>query len=193
MKKEIFKKLSQRFKTPDEVQKYLHQFEYNKSPTMHSALTAIHLKKAHCLEGVFIAAAILEYSGFEPYVLSLESQDQLDHCVFIYQLNGFWGSIGKSRDRGLAGRAPRYRNIKNLVWSYFDPYIDKTGKITAWQVAHLDEISCDWRYGPHHVWSLENHLLKIQHHKLVSSDKRYEKNLKRYLTKGDLPFQKYWR
>ena len=193
MEYDLFRKLSRHMNTPDKVQEYLHNFTYNKGETMYSAKTAIKRQTAHCLEGVFVAAAILEHNDYEPLVLSLESQDRLDHCLFIYQAKGLWGSIGKSRDRGLGGRAPRYKSLKNLVWSYFDPYIDKTGKITAWQVAHLDEIECNWRTSPNHVWDLETHLLEIKHHKLKSSVKRYKKNLQRYNATGDLPLHKHWR
>lgn len=186
-------KLSQHINTPSKAQGFLNSFEYNTGETMYSALTAINLRKAQCLEGVFVTAALLEHSGYEPLVLSLESQDRLDHCLFVYQARGLWGAVGKSRDLGLGGRVPRYRSLKSLVWSYFDPYIDKTGRITAWQVAHLDEIKCDWRLSSRNVWELENHLLKIKHHKLESSEKRYKKNLNRFLKKGDLPPHKHWR
>lgn len=169
MKNDPLLRLSRHLNTPEKVQEYLHGFDYNKGETMYSALTAINRRSAHCLEGVFVAAALLEHAGFEPCVLSLESQDRLDHCLFIYQEKGLWGSIGKSRDRGLGGRVPRYRSLKDLVWSYFDPYIDKTGKITAWQVAHLDEIGCNWRRSSNNVWELENHLLEIKHYKLHAS------------------------
>jgi hypothetical protein len=193
MKSDTFLKLSQTLNTPDKVQEYLHNFKYNKAETMYSASTAIELQTAHCLEGVFVAAAILEHSDYEPLVLSLESQDRLDHCLFIYQHKGLWGSIGKSRDRGLGGRTPRYTNLRNLVWSYFDPYVDQTGRITAWQVAHLDEIKCNWRTSSKNLWEMENHLLEIKHYKIKSSEKRYKKNLKRYLATGDLPLHKHWR
>lgn len=193
MENDLFKKLSRRLNTPDKVQDYLHQFEYNTGDTMYSARTAIKRRKAHCLEGVFVAAALLEHSGYEPFVLSLESQDRLDHCLYIYKKRGCWGSIGKSRDLGLAGRVPRYRSLRDLVWSYYDPYIDRTGKVTAWQVAHLDETEWDWRFSSKNVWGLEKHLLEIRHHKLKSSDARYRKNLKRYLEKGDLLGHKDWR
>ena len=193
MKNDPFHKLSQKYNTPNKVQSYLNTLNYNKDATMYSALTAIKLHKAHCLEGVFVAAAILERNGYEPYVLSLESQDKLDHCLFVYQAKGLWGSIGKSRDRGLGGRVPKYKTLAQLVNSYFDPYIDKTGKITAWQIAHLDEISSDWRCSPKNVWVLENHLLEIKHHQFTSTKSRYARLLKRYLEKGDLPLHKNWR
>ena len=135
----------------------------------------------------------MEHPGFEPWVLSLEIQDGLDHCLYLYQRNQCWGSIGKSRDKGLGGRHPVYKTIKDLVWSYFDPYVDRTGRITAWQTAHLDEISCDWRESTKSVWALENHLLKIPHFELKSSETRYQRLLRRYCKVGDLPVRKYWR
>jgi len=166
--------------------------KYNKAHTLYSAESALKNGAAHCLEGVFVAAALLEPHGYEPLVLSFESQDGLDHTLFIFRKNRLWGALGKSRDYGLCGRLPQYRSLESLVRSYFDPYIDKTGKITAWQIAHLDEVAVDWRRGKENVWKLENHLLTIQHHPLTSSKKYYQKLLQRYLKKGPLPRRKNW-
>lgn len=159
---------------------------------MYSALTSILKNEAHCLEGVFLAAAILEFHGFEPLVLSLESQDGLDHCLFVYRKNNLWGSIGKSRDKGLSGRPAIYKSLRHLVWSYFDPYVDRTGKITAWQIAHLDEVNCNWRRSSRNVWALEDHLLTIKHHQLKSSKKRYLKLWNRYQKQGDPAPLDHW-
>lgn len=172
--KDIIAKYSRKYKTPYQVQQLLNRFHYNTSSTLCSALTTLKRKSAHCLEGVFVAAALLEHHGYEPWVLSLESQDKLDHCLFVFQENGRWGAVGKSRDKGLAGRAPIFNNLRNLAWSYFDPYVDGTGKVTAWQVAHLDEISSNWRKSPQNVWKLENYLLEIFHHPVNFSKKRYQ-------------------
>ncbi len=185
--------LSQRLQTPDQVQNYLHSLQYNKERTLRSALGVVQHQASHCLEGVFVAASILEYHGYEPYVLSLESQDLIDHCLFVYQKEGLWGAVGKSQDHGLAGRAPIYRSLRGLAWSYFDPYIDTKARITAWQIAHLDEVACDWRRSPRNVWRLEKHLLEIKHYPLKSSEKRYQKYLRRYIAKGDIPMQEHWR
>jgi hypothetical protein len=193
MSTDFFKNKSLKFNTPDKVQGYIHSLSYNTGDTLYSAKKAMEKKKAHCLEGVFVAAALLERWDYDPFVLSLESQDYIDHCLFIYKAKTGWGAIGKSRDIGLAGREPRYSNLKNLVWSYFDPYVDRKAKILAWQVAHLDEIKCDWRQSSKNLWKLENHLLEIKHYKLNASQSRYQKNLNRYLKRGDLPPQKYWR
>jgi hypothetical protein len=192
MKTDLIFNISKKLKTPQAVQDFLHEVDYNRDETLFSALKALKKGKAHCLEGVFIAAAILEVHSYEPWVLSLESQDGLDHCLFVYQQKGLWGAVGKSRDPGLCGRPPQYKTLRHLVWSYFDPYIDKTGKITAWQLAHLDEVASDWRRSPRHVWTLENHLLQIKHHKLVSSPRRYQKLFERYKKKGGLQRRPEW-
>lgn len=167
--------------------------DYNPRPQLQSALSAIRSKTAHCLEGVFVAAAILEYHNYEPWCLSLESQDGLDHCVFIFKNNlNLWGAIGKSRDSGLNGRKPEFKTIKSLVKSYYDPYVDKTGRITAWQVAHLDEVNCNWRSSRRNVWKLENHLLEIKHHKYLTNRKHFNHLRQNYLKYGDLPPLKGW-
>ncbi len=185
--------LALKLKTPLDVQQYLFTLEYNKKPELLSALSSIQKKRAHCLEGVFIAAAILEYHHFEPWCLSFESQDGLDHCLYLFQnKKQLWGSIGKSRDRGLFGRPAQFKTIRQLVESYKVPYIDKTGRITAWQVAHLDEVKCDWRKSSRNVWGIEKHLLKIKHHKFLSSDKEYKKMKAEYLRVGPIPDQSHW-
>lgn len=192
MAQDLIFKFAKNVRTPREVQKLLHTLSYNKAATLQSALTSLQKHTAHCLEGVFVAAAILEHHGFEPWVLSLESQDGLDHCLYVYQQQGLWGSIGKSRDTGLNGRAPIYKTLKDLAKSYFDPYVDNTGRITAWQTAHLDEVNVDWRKSQKNVWTLEKHLLEIPHHPLTSSDKKYQFLLKRYQEKGDLKRRPHW-
>lgn len=190
--KNLIEYYSRKYKNPWEVQKLLHSFSYNKLDTLSSAELTLQRQTAHCLEGVFVAAAILENYDYEPLVLSLESQDGLDHCLYVYQYNNRWGAVGKSRDKGLAGREPVFRNLKQLAWSYFDPYVDHSGKVTAWQVAHLDEVNVDWRRGKKNVWALENHLLQIPHHKIRASKRRYQKLLNLYKKGGYPPTQSHW-
>ncbi|MFN8790395.1 MAG: hypothetical protein ACK5Y2_02955 [Bdellovibrionales bacterium] len=191
--KDLLTLYSQTYRTPDQVQGLLRSFHYNKSPTLASAETVLRTHIAHCLEGVFVAAALLEFQGYEPVVMSLESQDGLDHCLFIYQERGRWGAVGKSRDEGLNGRAPVFRTLAQLAWSYFDPYVDHTGRVTAWQIAHLDEVQADWRRGKQNVWSLENHLLEIYHHPIKSSKRRYQRLLRAFKKGFPPPRKSHWK
>ena len=180
-------KLSLRLKTPRAVQKFLRAMPYNHEPkgeTARSAETSLRLGTAHCFEAAFIAAAILEQHGYPPLVLSLESQDGLDHVIFVFKQSGLWGSIARSRDQGLHGRAPRYKSLRALAMSYYDPYIDKTGRITGYRLVHLDETKSNWRSSRLNVWKAERYLIDIKHSPLKTSNKRYRALRKRYLKHG---------
>src|SRR5204862_44060 len=144
-------RLSRSHSSPTSVQRLLRRLPYNREAggeTLRSALTALKLGTAHCLEATFIAAAILGVHGHPPLVLSLESKDGLDHVLFLFKSGRRWGTIGRSRDEGLHGRPPRFRSIRELVWSYFDPYVDKSGRITGYAVASLDDTGGRWRDSP---------------------------------------------
>ena len=180
-------KLSRRLKTPKAVQDFLRALPYNIEPkgeTARSAEASLKLGTAHCFEAAFIAVAILEQHGYPPLVLSLESQDGLDHVIYVFKKSGRWGSVARSRDEGLHGRSPRYRSARDLAMSYYDPYIDKTGRITGYRLVHLDETGSNWRSSPQNVWKAERYLIYIKHIPLKTSNKRYHALRKRYLKHG---------
>ena len=177
-------KLVQSLSTPRQVQKYLRTIPYNweqEGETQRSFREVLRRGEAHCMEAALLAAVVLEQHGYPPLLLSLESKDQLDHVVFIFQKNGLWGSVGRSRDTGLHGRRPLFRRLRDLVWSYFDPYVDYTGRITGYGATNLHVLGrYDWRFSPRNLWRVENHLREIPHARLRSSDKRYGRLLARY-------------
>src|SRR5260221_13892582 len=125
-------KLIQRLRTPAQVQRWLTLTPYNwerQGGTMRSFREVVKRNEVHCLEAAVAAAVILEQHGYPPRLLDIESVDLLDHVIFVFQRGGLWGSIGRSRDTGLHGRKPGFRNLRQMVWSYFYPYIDQTGRI----------------------------------------------------------------
>lgn len=137
--------------------------------------------EVHCLEAAVGAAVVLEQHGYPPLLLDLESQDLLDHVLFVFQENGRWGSIARSRDIGLHGRRPVFRTIRDLVWSYFDPYVDFTGRLKGYGVTNLSDLGkYDWRFSSRKMSRIEDHLRAIPHKSLRSSDRRYETLLARY-------------
>ena len=187
--------LARKYRTPAAVQKFLRALPYNREErgeTLRSAAQACKIGKAHCLEAAFLAAAILEKNGYPPLVMSFESADGLDHVIFVFKQNGKWGSVARSRDEGLHGRPPVYRSLRDLASSYFDPYVDKTGRITAYQLANLDDTRADWRSARSHVWKAEKYLLKLAHRPLKSSEKRYRKAYSAYLKNGPMKNLKSW-
>jgi hypothetical protein len=171
-------------RTPAQVQRFLSNLPYNREiggSTCLSFRSAILYDRAHCLEGALIAAAILEQHGYPPLLISIESQDKLDHVLFLYRKGKRYGSVARSRDIGLHGRKPVFRTVRDLVMSYYDPYIDSTGRITGYAVANLYDLgNYDWRFSPRNVWKVERHLQEIPHKAIRGSDARYEKWLGRY-------------
>jgi hypothetical protein len=177
-------KVIQSCRTPRQAQRFLTAMKYNReaeAATLRSFRGVIRHGEAHCLEAALTAATILEQHGYPPLLMSLESQDKLDHVVFIFQKNGLWGSVARSRDLGLHGRQPVFRSPRQLAWSYFDTYVDYTGRITGYGVANLYALgNYDWRFSLKNVRKVEHYLCEIPHTELISSDRRYKRLLARY-------------
>jgi hypothetical protein len=193
--KKDFSQLAKKHSTPLQVQKYIFSMPYNNEPngeTLSSAWTTYRKNKAHCLEAALLAAAILEKKGYPPLVMSLESQDNLDHVIFVYKKNKRWGSVARSRDRGLHGRKPVYRSLRDLARSYYEPYVDKTGCLTGYQIANLDDMGSDWRFSRRNVWKVEQYLIDIKHVHFKYNKKRYKKLHRRYLSGKTIPLKAHW-
>jgi hypothetical protein len=177
-------KLIEKLNTPAKVQRYFSTLAYNREnngSTMRSFRELIKGKDAHCLEAAVGAAVILEQHGYPPLLLDLESQDLLDHVIFVFRENGHWGSIGRSRDIGLHGRKPVYRSLRDLAWSYFDPFVDLTGRLKGYGLMSLHDLGdYDWRFSPRKMLKIEEHLRTMPHKRLQSSDERYQALLDRY-------------
>jgi hypothetical protein len=175
----------QKCRTPIQVQRFLSRMPYNREkdgPTCFSFRRALKENRVHCLEGALIAATILEQHGYPPLLVSIESQDKLDHVLFLYKKAGLYGSVARSRDIGLHGRKPVFRTVRDLVMTYFDPYVDKTARITGYAVTSLYDLGrYDWRFSERNVWRVEHHLQEIPHTEIRASDTRHKKWLRRYL------------
>jgi hypothetical protein len=176
--------LIQKLRTPKRVQRFLSSMPYNREReggTLRSFREVVKRREAHCLEAALVATVILEQHGYPPLLLSLESQDKLDHVIFVFRENGLWGSVARSRDIGLHGRRPVFRNLRQLAWSYFDPYVDYSGRITGYGLGDLYELGkYDWRFSPKNIWKVENYLREIPHRRISSSDRRYKQLLAQF-------------
>ena len=177
-------KLIQRLNTPAKVQRYFSTLAYNREVnggTLRSFRELTKRGEAHCLEAAVGAAVILEQHGYPPLLLDLESQDLLDHVVFVFKEDGRWGSVARSRDIGLHGRKPVYRTLRDLAWSYFDPFVDFTGRLKGFGLTNLYDLGdYDWRFSPRRMLKIEDHLRALAHNPIQSSDKRYQALLDRY-------------
>ena len=173
-----------RLKTPAAVQHFLNELPYNKElsgETLRSFRGVIRHGTAHCLEAALSAAVILEQHRYPPLVLSFESIDHLDHVIFVYRTTTGWGSVARSRDPGLHGRRPVFTTPRNLALSYVDPYVDFTGRVTAYAVVDLRVMGTyDWRLADVNVWKVERMLLDWPHRKIRTSNRRFARWRARY-------------
>ncbi|MGH9470402.1 MAG: hypothetical protein ACRD1N_08690 [Terriglobia bacterium] len=177
-------RLIRRLPTPRQVQALLHSLPYNwekRSETLRTLRGVVEHGEAHCLEAALAAAAILEQHGYPPLLLDLESQDRLDHVLFLFRQNDRWGTVARSRDAGLHGRRPVFRTLRHLVASYVDPYVDGSGRVVGYGVLDLRTLRrCDWRLSSRNVWAVERALIRMPHTKITTSDRRYREMLKRF-------------
>ncbi|MGQ0647089.1 MAG: hypothetical protein ACT4P7_05930 [Gemmatimonadaceae bacterium] len=168
-------------RTPLQVQRFLRAFPYNWKETLWTFRGVVRQGSAHCLEAVLFAATVLEQHGYPPFVLDLESQDKLDHVLFVYRRDGKWGSVARSRDEGLHGRKPVFHTIRALVDSYMDPYVDGEGRIVGFGGAMLDDVvRTDWRFGLRNMWSVEQALIHMRHSRVKMPGARYARTLRRF-------------
>jgi hypothetical protein len=168
-------------RTPAQVQRWLNGMPYNAEATLRSFRGVVTSRTAHCLEGALAAAVILEQHGYPVRFLDLASQDDLDHVVFLYQRGGRWGTVGRSRDPGLHGRKPVFQSLRALVDSYFDTYVDLTGRIVGYAVRTMDELGgYDWRLSGRNVWKVERAFIAGPIKPFHGADGRYAYWLQRY-------------
>ncbi len=170
--------------TPRQVQEFLRALPYNwerQGETLRTFRQVVRHWSAHCLEGALTAATILEQHGYPPLLLDLESQDNLDHVLFLFRRCGQWGTVARSRDAGLHGRKPVFRTVRDLVRSYVDPYVDGSGRITGYGIADLRTlVKGDWRLSEKNVWEVERALIRMPHRKLRTSSRRYQAVLRQF-------------
>jgi hypothetical protein len=186
-----------RLRTPAAVQRWLNDLPYNvesEGETLRGFRGVVEHGTAHCLEAALSAAAILEQHRYPPLVLSFESIDLLDHVIFVYRGTRGWGSVARSRDPGLHGRKPLFATPRALALSYFDGYIDFTGRIKAYGVADLRTLDpYDWRLSRRNVWKVEEFLINWPHRPIASSDDRAERMRRKYRAFREAHGYKPWK
>ena len=191
------RRLIARVRTPDAAQRWLNALPYNTErggDTLRSFRGVVRTGTAHCLEAALAATVILEQHRYPPLVLSFESIDLLDHVIFVYRGRRGWGSVARSRDPGLHGRKPVFATPRALALSYFEGYIDFTGRIKAYAVVDLRVLGTyDWRLADRNVWKVERLLLDWPHRPIASSDRRADRLRRRYRAFREARGYKPWK
>jgi hypothetical protein len=176
-----------RLRSPLAVQRWLRALPYNRErrgETLRGFRGVVRHRTSHCLEAALFSATVLEAHGYPPTLLSFESQDGLDHVLHVVRAektSGRFGSVARSRDEGLHGRRMVFRGPRELAYSYWDPYVDLTGRLTGYALVDLRELGgYDWRTGEGNLWKVERFLLDYPHRPLRASNARYRRLFRRY-------------
>lgn len=121
--------------TPAKIQDFLDSISFNleeSGETCMSPIRVLREKKAHCIEGGLLAGVCLWLNKKQPLLVSLKvKQSDYDHIIVLYKQNGYYGAISKTNHNVLRFRDPVYKNVRELVMSYFHEYfLVETGEKT---------------------------------------------------------------
>jgi hypothetical protein len=120
-------KLLRELRDPVRVQEYLNGLSYNDRGTAMSPRRVMRERMAHCFEGAVFAAAALRMLGHPPLIVDMLAHNDDDHVIAVFRKDGLWGAVAKSNTTMLRYREPVYRNLRELVMSYFEMYFNTDG------------------------------------------------------------------
>jgi hypothetical protein len=111
--------------TPFAIQEYLDSMPYIGEERDRSPLNVMLDGQCHCLDGGFFAALALWRIGFKPLLIDLapDPGKDDDHVLALYQVDSRWGAVAKSNYVNLGFREPVYKNLRELVMTYFEHYV----------------------------------------------------------------------
>jgi hypothetical protein len=166
--------------SPMVIQAYLDDTPYSTDSFDRSPLRVMQDRVAHCLDGGLFAAAALRRLGYPPLLVDIfpipNSDD--DHILAIYKRNGAYGCLAKSNFPGLRSRQPVYRNLRELVMSYFEVFFnpDGTRSLRSYtaplDLRRFDHLEWTWRdeAGP----IIEAHLARRHQYHLLTHEMEAE-------------------
>jgi hypothetical protein len=177
--------LLERLSTPQKVQKFLNAIPSNHEvggETILSVHEVLRQRRAHCIEGAFVAACALWIHGDPPLVLHLDcDSSDVPHVIALFRRGGSWGAISKTNGSVLRFRDPIYRSLRELALSYFHEYCNKRGHKTlrsysaAFDLRRIDPER--WVTRERACQEVNDQLSAVRHYPLIS--RRQEKLLSR--------------
>ncbi len=111
--------------SPYKIQEFLDAIPYSDETRYRCPQSVLQDNKAHCFDGAVFAAAALRMIGFPPLLVELlPNENDDDHIIAIFKQNNHFGAVAKSNFVGLRYREPVYRNLRELIMSYFESYFN---------------------------------------------------------------------
>ncbi len=176
-KKEIA--LIKKLNTPEKVQDFLNAIPINHEvdgvDRIKSPINVLRQNSAHCIEAAILGAYIIFTHGYKPLILHLETtKDDFEHVIVPFQgQHGLWGALSKTNHTILRYRDPVYKNIRELVMSYFHEYSMENGQKTLRRYSDpmdLREFGSDWMLEEGDLWGIDEELGKVPHYDIAPKD-----------------------
>ncbi len=181
--KELLKKLNTPAKVQDFINSIPFNFEHDGVDRVKSPVRVLREKSAHCIEGAIFSAYALSLHGFKPKLIYLKTtKNDLEHVITLFEQDGFLGAISKTNHAVLRYREPVYKNVRELVMSYFHEYFLNDGTKTLRGYSDPLDLSIfedGWEVAEEDLWGIDEELDKMKHHEIIS------KNMAKRLRKAD--------
>jgi hypothetical protein len=163
-----------KLRTPEQIQDFVSAIPINFEPegdTCLSVTEVLKQRRAHCIEGAFVAACALWMNGRPPLLMDFQAMADDDHVITVFRRGRHWGAISKSNHIWLRWRDPIYRNPRELAMSYFHEYVRGASK-TLWKCSRpFDLRKLDpkmWVTSPEDCWDVAEALDLSPHFRLIT-------------------------
>ena len=169
------KALIKSLNTPAKIQDFLNNIPINHErdgiDRIKSPINVLRDNNAHCIEAAILGAYILSVHGYKPLLIHLETtKEDFEHVVAPFKMGGLWGALSKTNHSVLRFRDPIYKNIRELVMSYFHEYAMDNGQKTLRKYSKpldLKQFEKGWEISGEDLWGIDEELGKIEHYSLI--------------------------
>jgi hypothetical protein len=158
---------------PWRIQRLLDRLDYDvRGDGCRSPRRALREGRVQCMDGALLAAAALRVQGHPPLILDLEAEQDTDHVLAVYRVDGCWGALARSNYSGLRSREPVYPTLRALALSYVESYFNLRRQKSlrrysgAISLARFDRRS--WMTAEDDLWDIPEYLVGVRHRPLLT-------------------------
>lgn len=163
-------------KTPRKIQDFLDTTAYSPEYANRCPKRVMEDRRAHCLDGAVFAAAALRRIGFRPLVVDMFPDPGMDddHVLAIFSVNGRLGACAKSNFVGLRYRDPVYRDLRELLMSYFEQFYNLNRVKTLRTHTRLVDLGrydhWNWEWSNEGIDAIEKMLLGRKRYPILTAE-----------------------
>jgi hypothetical protein len=162
--------------SPQKIQAFLNAIPINHELTGETILSVrevLRQRRAHCIEGAFVAACALWIHGEPPLIVHMDCDiSDYPHVLAVFRRNRCWGAISKTNGVGLRYRDPVYRTLRELAMSYFHEYFNKKYQKTLRSYSALVDLRklhpALWVTNEQACNEIHDRLVSVRHYPLIS-------------------------